>query len=1259
MTGQRTNDNEQRRLPKAGLWARAFAAVFCPLSFVLATLPVAADVFINEVQSSNDQTPVIDDRGEAMDWAELYNDSDAEVDLSNWGFSDKGKKTPFKWMFPKGTKIKAHGYLVVICDKTATSKTYPVAPFGLSADGETLTLTDAATNKVDEVEFGAIPTDCSFGRAGGELKYFAEPTPGKANAKESYGAPVTEPVVFSRERGVFTGNTTLRVTLSHPNSAAAIWYTTDHSDPSPTNKTAKLYQNEEIVISKTTIVRATAVVPGALPSRNITSQSYIFLDQVVDQKKPANANAPDIWCDAHYCTYCKKIVSGDDPLDTRNSCAACPASYTISSSVVKDATTRNHLVEALQAGTVLSITMSDTELFDSKRGVYTHPSSLDIDRAASIEWVTGNHVFGTDCGVAMQGGWARQFEITPKKSFHLKFRARFGSGALEVPVLDDVGCGQAEFKSLILRGENNQSWGRASDKGTSMADQFIRDLQGEMSGFESHGTHVHLFLNGLYWGVYNLCERGDANWASTATGWGGEAEDYDVLKHEDADRDDDDGANIDVRDGSADAYTNLINYVKSKASSTKLTQAVYEELASKIDIDSYIDYYMLQCYIGNQDWPNNNWVAIMSENAGVPLRYLAWDVEYSLFSTTIGSPAGSGGTWTADNIHKTLVNSSEYKLRFADRVNKHFFNDGVLTTSSLRARYQKKAEHVRKMIFGEVARWGSYYPDHSGTSNTPDNWKFNVHYASSDYKTVYNEATWEKEAKSITNTFFGGRWNTYKTQLSNAGLWTDAQAATAKFAVSADGKSATLQIPSGTGVKVYYTTDGSDPREAFTGKVLGTEYTKGQEIKATGDEPVKARARTSNGTWSAISEIQLEYVPPHNNFIPTTNGENWDQDDNWTQKKFPNAADAEALIGVPTEVKEDKGWRNIHIKATDISVGYLEFTNGGKTNRIDNSKSGGNLTLCETVAVTDAGAAFIDLDAPHVVALGADIEANVVAEDGELVLKGALVGNGSNLKKSGLGCLTLACTNAADAAAIDKLQCDGGIVAVTKPLRVGSVTKSGTLWVKADGTDALDGLSRALVSDDAVKPNVCLFIPAEAPLGVWYGGVAAGNALDPKSVTVYLPDENGEVAFDGTRWSPLDASIAESALSVIEVETDGFKGKTYRIALSEPPPGETEEIHELSLAQGSTTNITFKYRKNLRYWLVGQAGADAVAEVELDVPMEKTEKYPGYTLRTTEKVNEMTVTIRALKPGMNEIYIGRQYKLKNPRLAAKYRVRVQ
>ena len=1094
-------------------------------------------VVINEVQSSNDETPVVDDVGEAMDWVELHNDGGKEVDISGWGFSDKGKKDPFKWTFPNGTKIGARGYLVVICDKTATSKTYPVAPFGLSADGETLTLTDAATNKVDEVEFGAIPTDCSFGRAGGELKYFAEPTPGRANAAESYGAPVTEPVVFSQERGVFTGKTNVKVTLSHPNAAATIYYTTDHSDPSPTN--GKEYSGEEIAISKTTIVRATAVVPGSLPCRNITSQSYIFLDQVVDQKQPDAAD--DFWTDEHYCSGCGRVISGAK--------AGCPACYDISKTVLTNDTARQDFVKALQAGTVLSVTMSDEEMFDPKTGMHSHPKSIDIDRAASVEWVTGNHVFGTQCGVCAHGGWARQFEITPKISFRLKFRARFGASKLEVPVMDDVGCAQAEFKTLVLRGENNLSWGRYSKRGTSMRDQVVRDLQGEMSGYHSRGTHVHLFINGLYWGVYNICEAGDADWAAMASGWGGEDTDYDVLKHDDGSPEDsEDGIRgFKISDGTATDYTNLIKFVQSCKKNNTVSQADYEEICRRVDIDAYIDYMILQCYIYNGDWPNNNWVAILSTRIGQPLRYLAWDVEDSLRNDKVTSnllSANATYVWTSEKIQRVLEYSAEYKLRFADRVHRHFYGNGALTEASLKARYEERAKMVRPMIFAEVARWGAYHPDH--LSYRKNGWTgFDVHYQdiNDGYKTAFTMKHWDDEYNNIM-TFFSKRWSNFKSQLKDKGLYPSVEAA--DFQKTDDLSVKITSIPSG--ATVYYTTDGSDPRVAFTGGIHGSKYAAGQTITVADTATVKARAYVSTSkTWSALSEIELvNPILPTNEFIPTDNGKNWDADANWTRGYYPNAAGETAVIGVPTEVKSaDKTWRNIKI-GSDVTVGAVEVTNGGWTNRLTGAGSltflgeiseDGATTNDAAFVVTDqsgAGLAMIDLDDPGVIRLESDttlVVSNAVgtADCGGLRIEGTIVGNGHNLKKSGPGRLTLACS----ATGIDKLQCEEGIVAIEKPITVTSITKKGPVWLKMD---------EAVVCADKLSADaVGLFVETEIGGTTAYGGAVAVNSLTkPKECTVYIPAAEGTVRFCDRSWKVCDNATVE------EATTDDGR-KTYKV----------------------------------------------------------------------------------------------------------------
>lgn len=78
---------------------------------LLAPCRLGAQVFINEIQSSNDTT-LSDAHGTSSDWIELYNAGTSAVDLSGWGLSDKANK-PFKWTFPEGVFVPAKGHLLV------------------------------------------------------------------------------------------------------------------------------------------------------------------------------------------------------------------------------------------------------------------------------------------------------------------------------------------------------------------------------------------------------------------------------------------------------------------------------------------------------------------------------------------------------------------------------------------------------------------------------------------------------------------------------------------------------------------------------------------------------------------------------------------------------------------------------------------------------------------------------------------------------------------------------------------------------------------------------------------------------------------------------------------------------------------------------------------------------------------------------------------------------------------------------------------
>ena len=146
---------------------RTAAGVLC-LGMLLqsaAYLPASADssgaVTINEVCTKN--TTYQSGDGNYYDWIELYNSGKSEADISGWGLSDK-EEEPYRYTFPSGTHIPANGRIVVFCDSDAAANNNSIAPFGLSADGEALILSDNNGNKVNTITFGPLATDTSYGQ---------------------------------------------------------------------------------------------------------------------------------------------------------------------------------------------------------------------------------------------------------------------------------------------------------------------------------------------------------------------------------------------------------------------------------------------------------------------------------------------------------------------------------------------------------------------------------------------------------------------------------------------------------------------------------------------------------------------------------------------------------------------------------------------------------------------------------------------------------------------------------------------------------------------------------------------------------------------------------------------------------------------------------------------------------------------------------------------------------------------------------------
>ncbi len=847
--------------------------------------------------------------------------------------------------------------------------------FAIGAEGESIVLTRPDGVTADLVPPVAIPQGISYGRSpdGGEtFAFFATPTPGAANTTTAYGPPLAPPEL-SQPRGFQDGAFSL--TITHPDPQASIRYTLDGSEPSPTHGES---YTDPFQIDSTTVVRAVAVRDGALPMRAIATFSYLFLDDIIHltARPPAY---PASWG------------------------GFGQTSYAISPFVASQPGYEETMKDALRSFPTLAISLAPGEMFGSG-GVYSNPTVDGLEKVASVEWIAADGSWETqiDAGLRVQGGASRQFSNTPKKSLRLLFKGEYGEGRLRVPVLHDGGTAMADFNSLVLRAEYNNSWlhweAGQRVRGTNLRDQWMRDSQIAMSGLGSHGSHVHLYINGIYWGVYNPSERPDA--AFSASYLGGEREDYDAMTH--------DG----VRDGDNIAW----NAMRSIALGGLSSPAQYAAIQQYLDIDHFIDYMILNIYGGNEDWPHNNWNATRLRREGAGYLFFAWDAERSLEGTGVNRVNLTGSNNPAE-FYAALRQNAEFRLRFADRLHRHFFNGGALTPEACIARYTTRAAHVASGIFAEGARWGAYRHEIRDSGGPSPRYALDPH--------------WLIERDRLIDTYFPVRTGTVLSQFRAGNLYptVNAPSFSQHGGPLEEEDAVSIDAPQGT---IYYTLDGGDPREPVSGAVAAGAIPYTGPLTIAASATLKARVRHNN-VWSALNEADFIVGTPEPVFLPTGTAD-WTNGANWTSPAYPDGAGQWALFNSPD------GDRNIDLRSP-VTIGQIRFLEAGSPwrDRVRDRNTGNALTFDggggnARIVVEGDGTGFVEFEVAAGVVLAGDLELQVNHlagndEHGALRLRTGWSGPGGLIKTgSGTASLTGEDKNFAGPLAVEQ-----GVLQLTQP----------------------------------------------------------------------------------------------------------------------------------------------------------------------------------------------------------------------------------
>ncbi len=484
---------------------------------------------------------------------------------------------------------------------------------------------------------------------------------------------------FSKDRGLYYKNFDLKI---ESDIKGNIYFTTDGTLPTPENGTR--YEGA-IEVTTTSVFKASLYASSkqtgntlACPVRlsKMESHTYIFPEHVLEQQ-PDIAPEHETWGHA-----------GPD--------------WAMDETVIQSDAMPNTQTDILTSHASISLAM-DWKNWFGINGIYLEGENRE--HVTSVEYIHPNKEgFQVHSAVEIFGGTSSNRWKVDKLSMKLTFRKESGYGKLDYKLFEDTHVDQ--FDRIILDATHNLSLFHPDEPQRErfqvVRDQFVADLQNEIGGYAPHGNYAHLYLNGIYWGLYYIHERPDQSFAEEYTG--GDEDEYDVIKHH---------PNTIVH-GSNKSFKELMGLVEEDLTIDKN----YEAVEKLLDIEDYIKYILVNLYVGNGDWPMHNWYATHKANG--KWRFHSWDAEHSLKSRTSNRINGLHKSNIGFNKH--LLNNSSYRKLFDKIVAKEFHGTGVFSPTRAAELYTQRLSEVEVAVFAESARWGdNMRPDNPHTKE--DDWE--------------------------------------------------------------------------------------------------------------------------------------------------------------------------------------------------------------------------------------------------------------------------------------------------------------------------------------------------------------------------------------------------------------------------------------------------------------------------------------------------------------------------------------------------------
>ena len=384
--------------------------------------------------------------------------------------------------------------------------------------------------------------------------------------------------------------------------------------------------------------------------------------------------------------------------DVKHAIVIRAAVFDENDSCVGPVVTHSYFIKALGCDLhglpVLSLAADSLDLFDYETGIFIPGVNYDpIDSTATgnynmtgREWErqinmefyeTDNSGLNLQCGLRTHGGASRWFQ---QKGMRLYARDEYGKKRFKHRFFETTPI--ASFKRLNLHPYRCSNWLHTGGQ------EYLSQLVAAQLDIDGLGVRqVVVFINGEYWGIYTLEESPDERY---------------LEDHYDIDLDE---VNI-LKYWGVTAYGDGMDWwrFRSWIENADLNQPADSAYAfSKIDIPSFIDYFLLEVFGANLDWPQNN-VLLWQASEGAPFRMMFFDGDGCF--TRWNYPALYNAMHQGGN--SLIINKLMASEAFKSMLNERYLvlKNSVFSVGSMKTIWDEYRELVGEEVPDQAERFG-------------------------------------------------------------------------------------------------------------------------------------------------------------------------------------------------------------------------------------------------------------------------------------------------------------------------------------------------------------------------------------------------------------------------------------------------------------------------------------------------------------------------------------------------------------------------